>query len=189
MKKFIVIIQIFLFFHLSVTIGGNDDKIVKSATRHYIKGYVTYDNFRKTPMKGVVLYLVTNKKSIIDSTVTDSKGYYEINQFNGTYTFKAKVSQKWGGGNPTDALLISRYYINQYAFDDELKKKAADVNADTKLNPVDGLLINKRFVRVIDNFNCEDWLIDNNKVVVYNDDIIFNINVIFVGDVDGSHIP
>jgi uncharacterized protein (TIGR02145 family) len=71
----------------------------------------------------------------------------------------------------------------------QLKKLAADVNYDTKINPVDALLIQKRYVKLLDTFKAGDWIMDDNKVNFSGQDIKKNIKLICRGDVDGSFAP
>ena len=46
-------------------------------------------------------------------------------------------------------------------FKDALTKTAADVNKDGKVNPVDALMINRRFVKLIKKFSISDWQFTN----------------------------
>lgn len=158
--------------------------------QYKIDGLVTYDNSVWSPFQQTEVNLKDLSDNIVATVFTDNSGYYYfINIPNGSYKIELKITYKWGGGNPSDALLVNRYFIQQYNFYDELMKKAADVNIDNNKNTLDALLINRRFVQLISSFKAGDWLFDDNNVTVDGQDIHKYIKVICTGDVDGSYCP
>ena len=68
-------------------------------------------------------------------------------------------------------------------------KSAADVNEDGKINPLDALLINRRFVGIVKSFKAGDWIYENDTVKVNGGNITCNLVADCVGDVNGSYIP
>ena len=104
------------------------------------------------------------------------------------YIFSCKTSKAWGGGTPLDALIVNRYYIGAIKkFGDALKKLAADVNKDGKINPTDALLINRRFIGAIKSFPAGDWLFQKTDTVLVNTNTQNNILALCVGDVLGGY--
>ena len=85
-------------------------------------------------------------------------------------------------------LLALIAFVVLYTFSDALKKKSADVNNDGKINSVDALSINRKFVWLIKSFSSSDWLFSQSSINVRND-IIYDIKCICYGDLDGSYIP
>jgi hypothetical protein len=63
----------------------------------------------------------------------------------------------------------------------------ADVNIDKKINPVDALLVNRRFVKAISSFKAGDWIFQTFEVIIADENDVFqNIKGICFGDVNGS---
>ena len=155
-----------------------------------IEGYITYDNYINTPIIYTQLILKDILNNKVDSTYTDYFGHYTLfNIPDGIYNIELRIKYSWGGVDATDVLLISKFFVNKYKFYDDLKKKAADVNYDLKINSTDALYILRRIVQEIDSFKSGDWKIENNTIIVNGLDIIKNIKVICTGDVDGSYFP
>jgi uncharacterized protein (TIGR02145 family) len=155
-----------------------------------ISGNITYDNTANSAIEYSKVILKDSLNQIYSFTYTDTLGNYSFSSIsNGKFTIEIIPIYKWGGVNPTDALFTLRYFVKLSTFKDALKKKAADVNIDNKINTVDALLINRRFVKLIKSFPAGEWLWDNNTVVVNGQNIIVNIKIICTGDVDGSFIP
>ena len=95
---------------------------------HIISGYVTYDNAASTPMTNINVYLRDSGDTIIQSYVTDCTGAYLFTPIpNGTYYITCQTNKKWGGGNPIDALIINRVYINLTSIPDSLWREAGRV--------------------------------------------------------------
>jgi hypothetical protein len=160
------------------------------AIKYTLQGTVTYDNSSAKALKNVTVYLKTNEGIKLDSALTDDNGIYvfENKVKNGTYKLDGKSTMSWGGGTPLDGLLINRFFISLYTFGDALKQKAANVNNDANINPVDALLVNRRFVAAIQSFTISDWQFENPVVTVANGNVSQNIKAVCAGDVDGSYI-
>lgn len=175
-------------------IGGRDGTILYTNNGGYTlytdSGKVTYDNILNSPIKNSKIYGIDSEGIVKDSAITDSIGIYKLQKLtDGNYTIKIVPSEPWGGVEPTDALLVNRYYIGVYKFKDGLKKRAADVNVDGKINPLDALLINRRYIKSINSFKAGDWILDNNIIKIDSINLNNNIKVICTGDVNGSYVP
>ncbi len=166
-----------------------------------ISGYVKYENKDSFGMSSRTNNTVTNVSlfttadSLIEKVETDDNGFYVFaDVVNGDYKLIGSTSKTWGGSNPADALLVNRHYIGVKLITDALKKLAADVNSDTKIDPKDALVINRRYIGVITSFvnkdkvTVPDWIFSNPLVTVLSIDVIDkNIKAICTGDVNGSY--
>ena len=155
-----------------------------------VYGYVTYDNKYSTPLNKTNVSITKSDNTFNNTYQADSSGHYIFNSINpGTYIITGSSSKVWNGGTPLDALIINRYYIGSTAsFGDDLKKRAADVNADKHINPTDALTINRRYIGVITKFTAGDWMFSQDTISV-SADIQHDFKGICVGDVDGSNVP
>ncbi len=159
-------------------------------TKHTIVGLVLYDNTSSTPMTETTVYLKSPEGVKLDSVITDANGAYQFeNLSNGTYKLSCKTSKIWGGGTPFDALQINRFYINLFVFPNKLKELAGDVSKDSKINPTDALMINRRYIRITNSFMSGDWLFEDTEINVNNADLYQDIKAICFGDVNGSYQP
>jgi hypothetical protein len=157
---------------------------------YIIDGYLTYDNKNNTIMSGDWIYLMNEVGNKIDSAKTQRTGYYKFsNVNNGKYFLGHNIEKQWGGGDPLDALTINRYYIKNYTFPNLLRERAADVTADGKVFPNDALLINRRFVNLIQSFKSGNWLIETVQITVNNANVSLDLKALCFGDVNGSFVP
>ena len=155
-----------------------------------LNGKVVYDNFSKTPLKDIKLSLFKLDGTKVDSAVTDVSGLYSFsNIYPGNYKIVNNTSKVWGGGDPTDAYFINRYFVKLFKFTDMFLAKAADVNIDNVITPTDALVINKRFVKLIDAFKCSDWIFENDTIIIQNDNTTYNYMAVCTGDLNGSYNP
>ena len=172
----------------------------------YISGYATYDNSINTPLQCITVYLVNSTSgATISYTNTDINGYYEFDNVEpATYTLEFSNNNKpcpndilpcnqnltypYEGSDPNDALAVNNYYIHAYSIQDNLKKKTADVNEDGEINPIDALLINRRFI-LINHFILSDWIYESPIFTLTVYDITENIHGICAGDVLGQDKP
>ena len=67
--------------------------------------------------------------------------------------------------------------------------KAADVNIDTRINPLDALLINRNFVGTVTSFKAGSWAFANDTIVAAGKAVAVKIKGICIGDVNGTFIP
>jgi hypothetical protein len=153
-----------------------------------VSGYFYYDNVNATRLSNVKVYLKQNN-SILDSSVTNSEGNYSFENLpDGNYTFSANTNKPWGGCNSTDALIIRRYTAGLHSLTG-LRLQCADVNGNSNVNTVDGLLIKRRVAGLINSFAINDWQFKNSSFLINNNSVIKNISGIAAGDVNGSFNP
>ena len=178
MKKLLLILLVFAFTNAF------------TQSQYGISGKITYDNTSNSAIEYSEVILKDKPNHVYAYTYTDTLGIYAFSNIpNGNYTIDIKPNYKWGGVSPVDALSILRYFVKLSTFKDALKKKAADVNGDKNIIPMDALLINRRFVKLINSFTAGEWVWNNNTVAVNGQNIILNIQILCTGDVDGSYIP
>ena len=152
-------------------------------------GYVTYDNNSATVMTKTTVKLRNYENTFSDQITTDSLGYYQFKALNsGNYIITGETAKTWGGGDPTDALIISKVFVKMMSFADNLKKKAADVNLDNRATSTDALIINKRFVKLISSFVAGNWVFNIDSLTL-TADIQHDFKGLCVGDVNGSYTP
>ena len=154
-----------------------------------IAGSVTYDNKLSSPLNGVKVKLYDYSDKLIDSVFTDNDGKYAFNNLlNNKYSVKASSTEfiPANVASPTDALFVNMAFVRLYTFPTELRKKAADVDAKNDVTPTDGLLINKKFVKLLDKFPTGNWLFESGTLNVKDNNVIFNIKGICVGDANAS---
>lgn len=166
----------------SVTIGNSQSSFA-------ISGKVTYYNSNSSPIKNVKITLIGQTGTL--STTTDINGNYSFTGLiPGTYLLSSEKHDNWGGVNSTDALLISRYFLNLSSLD-QIQKLVADVNNNGSINSTDALLIVKRFNETIQSFSISDWVFIPNSLNIFmtNSNVIQNLIGIAAGDVNQSLTP
>ena len=169
--------------------------VLPSAISGYsISGFVKYDNADSTELKEVIVYLLNSEGIKIDSSVTDTTGFYSfLGLKNNSYTITAICNLPAEGYDPLDALLDDRYYIKDYNITDPVKLHAGDVICDflnppdykIKITPADALLINRKYIKAIKHFKF-DWYFETKQVTINGSDIKLNIRGICMGDVNAS---
>jgi hypothetical protein len=164
--------------------------VVNTGAGYTVSGYIKYNNKSQSPMYNTTVYLLDTEGDTLSMAYTDAYGAYSfVNAANGEYKLRCSTTIKWGGGTPIDALYINRYYIGLYTIGDNLKKKAADVSGDGKINPADALAVNRRFTGLISYFSAGDWIFETPAIIVNGGDVTQDIKAICTGDVDGSYNP
>lgn len=156
-----------------------------------IFGTVRYDNSASTPLSNaLVLIQRTPTMEILDSVRTNLQGQYVSAPLAaGSYQVSAQTAKVWGGGNATDALLISRHFANLSLLQGQ-RLSVADVNASTQVNNTDALLVSQRFIGAVPTFNAGDWQITNSSINLNSgDSVMQNLSALCFGDVNGSHTP
>ena len=178
-----------------VTVSDNQTNCKASAcgivsNAYNISGTLTYDNLENTPINNTSVTLLSTDDFILSYNTTNDSGKFLFNNvIQGTYYILPDITKAWGGGNPVDALMVNRYYIKAYNFQDDLLKQAADVNADGKINPVDALLINRRYIKAINSFVAGNWIYGIDSINVVDSNRVYNFKAVCVGDVNGSYSP
>ncbi|MBP7496032.1 MAG: hypothetical protein KA792_00005 [Bacteroidales bacterium] len=153
-----------------------------------LDGTITYANSENTPITQLRLYLKDKESIVIDSVLSDSTGYFQFNNLrNGIYTISSNINKQWGGSNFEDALLLINNYLSRYKISDKIKRIASDVNSDNIINPLDALIINRRFIGSLENFKSGDWYFPPQKITIYLNNQNINLKTICFGDVNGDY--
>ncbi|MBP7496406.1 MAG: hypothetical protein KA792_01915 [Bacteroidales bacterium] len=66
-------------------------------------------------------------------------------------------------------------------------QKAADVDASGVINPLDALQINRFYLGTLKSFKAGIWLFEDMDIIIKNNDVIFDIRGVCVGDANGSY--
>ena len=150
-------------------------------------GYVQYDDINLSPLDSVRILLETAGFEILDTAYTVTTGKYIFRNLQpGEYIMELSSKNPWRGATPVDALLINRYYIKAYKFNDYLEQEAADVNKDGKITPADALLINRRYIHSIKSFKAGSWVFESPDIIIEDGNLNVNIKGVCYGDVSGA---
>lgn len=157
-----------------------------------IRGRVTYDNSFNVPMDLSRVYLRTISGTIVDSTITDSAGYYRFSYLlpypTGTYKILTKTSKPWASVNSVDVLLIMKDFVGLTTLT-SFRRKAGDVDLNNATNSTDALHLVKRFVGMTTSFPAGDWISEEPTVIINDQSLhVINIKMICTGDVNGSYM-
>ncbi|MEI6575801.1 MAG: hypothetical protein WCO63_06450 [Bacteroidota bacterium] len=154
-----------------------------------VSGNLHYLNNINTVLIGVKVILMNSLNQPLDSVLTDPSGHYSFHDFTtGNYHLKLVFPYPWSGGNSNDALLIMKHFVGIQSLSG-LKLQAANVDLNQLVQSVDGLLIMRRFVNIINAFPTSDWVYDNTFFTASNNTTVLNVNCLCRGDVDGSYHP
>lgn len=179
--------------NLMQCIGNNliiDDLIFYYNAGYKLSGVVSYDNNKNTALSGIKVYLKNSSNVRIDSTTTDKSGNYQFNSVaNGSYTLEAATTKTAYAPKPSDALMVNRYFIGTFTIKTNLRKLAADVDNNKKIQPTDALWINRHYIGTIKNFKIPNWLFENPAVTINGADNTTNFKGICAGDVNGNFTP
>jgi hypothetical protein len=172
----------------SVGVAGKECALTPRNVPVVLDGHITYDNPKCSPVYDSKVFLINSDGMTVDSSYTDTAGYYRfMDVLGGIYKVRCSTMISWGGSDPLDALLVNKYFIGLFSFQNFLRQLASDVSFDSKVNPIDALMINKRFVNAISCFKSPDWLFESNQVSVIGKDVTFDIKAVCYGDVNASY--
>ncbi len=155
--------------------------------RNRISGDLRYNNASLIPLAGVPVLLKTLLGNVVMSDTTDSSGYYDMSGYaNGNFLLDAAVNYTWGGVTASDALLVTRAF-NALVTMDSLSVKAGDVNGNNMMNSSDALLINRRITGLLSTFSAGSFVNNLPSVIARGNALVANLQVLSVGDVNGSY--
>lgn len=176
----------------TVNINGLKSEVIPSlpAPNGFIlNGVLSYRNSVNTAIASSKIYLLKNGITKIDSTITGTNGTFQFNNVeNGAYSFNIIPALPWDGVNSTDALMLRKFLIGEFAMD-TLQQKGADVNANGNINSTDALYIRRRIAGWDTSFAAGDWVYDKTTAVINNNNLTINISLLCTGDVNTSYIP
>jgi hypothetical protein len=154
-----------------------------------VSGALIYENQAATFLANVLVYLKDSADNIVSLSSSDTNGFYQFsNVIPGNYKIVVNCLKNWGGGNATDALIVLRHFVGVSALSG-LKLQAADTDNSGYVNSVDGMLIARRFVGLINSFPAGDWVFEIPEILVVGNVNVLNIKGLCVSDVDGSFTP
>ena len=162
------------------------------ATGTLLGGQVLYKNSVLTPMTNSQVLLRQGPQTL-QSAGSSSTGAFQWGTVPaGSYTLGFTTSKPWGGGNATDALLISRHFSLVSALSG-INLRAADVNGGGGgiVNGTDALQVSRRAALLQSSFGSGDWLWDPEGVAVGTGPGTQSIDMrtLCYGDVNGSYQP
>jgi hypothetical protein len=83
--------------------------------------------------------------------------------------------------------MINRAFIGLYNIKSSIRKSASDVNNNKKVDVADALVINRRFIGLINKYSISDWLFEDADFSIAGSDVSLDIKGICAGDVTGSY--
>jgi hypothetical protein len=154
-----------------------------------ISGQVIYANTLQTLLPNSWVFLFDTLGNPLDTTVSDTAGNFafELRQ-RGKYILKANPQIVWGGVNTADALAAMTHFAQLDTIPAGLARQAADVNLSGSINSTDALLIQRRFVGLMNSFPVPDW-ISEEPVVFLEPQVNVVIRLICAGDANSSNNP
>ncbi|MCX6270053.1 MAG: dockerin type I domain-containing protein [Bacteroidetes bacterium] len=150
-----------------------------------------YDNpLNPSVIAGATVKLLNATGDEIAVTTTDSTGHFNFDFVPSGSSIRVSSSLPGGGWNAMDALDIMRHFTGMITLQN-LPLIAADVNGGGFVNSVDALLVEKRFVGLIDSFSAGEWVFEEKQVGFPAPGSTQNIVIrgLHVGDVNKSYHP
>ncbi|MCX6271806.1 MAG: dockerin type I domain-containing protein [Bacteroidetes bacterium] len=179
-------------YYVTITYGNHycTDSVKVTIRSPSISGTISYVNTQNTPISYAIINIKTPEGVTIATSQTDQNGEYRFNVIpDGNYTVTASTAKPTGSINNADALIVLRHFLGITDLTG-LKLQAADVNNSGYVNSVDALLIQKKYVELIQGFAIPDWIFEEPTVNINgSSSIILNFKGICAGDVNGSYIP
>ncbi|MFM7587096.1 MAG: choice-of-anchor J domain-containing protein, partial [Bacteroidota bacterium] len=151
-----------------------------------VTGNLRYLNTALTPFTNASIRLMQGTAQIASAS-TGSTGDFSFSAPSGSYGLKINTQKPWGGGNATDALFINRHFTGTSPLSG-LPLLASDVNASGTVNSSDALIIMRRFTTHIDSFAAGNWILSPSSVTLPQSGSL-GLNVLAMGDVNGSYVP
>ena len=168
--------------------GQEKNRFILHFYPQHIAGLLFYDNAAREGIPGIPLKIISQDAHIIWKGQSDVNGRFEVfNLRNGNYYLNADISLPWGGGNATDALLISRHFTGLDVLNGTYQN-VADVDASGYINSNDAMLVQRRYVGQTSSFAAGDWFTDTAALTVSGEDSLsWEVATLCMGDVNGSH--
>jgi hypothetical protein len=168
--------------------GQEKNRFILHFYPQHIAGRLFYDNTAREGIPGIPLKILPQDAPPIWEGQSSANGSFELyNLRNGSYSLKANIPMPWGGGNATDALLISRHFTGLDLLESPYLN-VADVDASGYINSNDAMLVQRRYVGQTSSFPAGDWYTDTTALVVAGEDSLsWEVPALCMGDVNGSH--
>ncbi len=166
---------------------GSDTIII--GVGYKINGRLTYANTAMTGMNNTKVILKELPNNKVDSIVLGANGMYQYdNLWNAGYFLKPVITKPWGGGNSTDALAIMKHFVG-LSYLNGIYLQAADVDITGYVNSSDALMTQKRYIGMISGFPSGDWTWEDNNIIIYGINVVYDFQALCFGDVNGSYTP
>lgn len=170
--------------------GGclSSDTIVISVG-YKIEGNIAYKNTYNTPISNTKLLLKDDLGNTVDSVLTDANGNYMFsNLMTGQYYINPQCNKPWGGVNSTDALAAMKHFVGLiYLYG--INAIAGDVDKSLYVNSADALMIQKRYINLINSFPAGDWVFENDLLPLQGVSVVNDFYGLCYGDVNGTYVP
>lgn len=168
--------------------GQEKNRFILHFYPQHIAGLLFYDNAAREGIPGIPLKITSQDAHTIWQGQSGADGSFEVfNLRNGDYSLNADINLPWGGGNATDALLISRHFTGLYVLEGT-HLSVADVDASGYINSNDAMLVQRRYVGQTSLFTAGDWYTDTAALNVSGEDsLMWQVAALCMGDVNGSH--
>jgi len=154
-----------------------------------IYGTVSYANTDNSPLSPVKVYVRNAQNVAVDSTVTNSSGFYSFaNLPSGNYHLDVVSFKQPGGINSTDAMLVISHFAQMQVLTG-LYYKAGDVDGNNFMNSLDALLIARYFTNSISSFPAGQWIFNQVNFAIPTLNSLRNVTGLCYGDVNGSYEP
>jgi len=155
-----------------------------------ISGTVTYHD--KFGVENIQLYLYDVNNIIVDSSTTNSQGFYILNQVPsfGEYTLRGNTDQISTGVDLEDAFMIEQYLLGYDTLTD-FQYFTADVDGDGVVSWNDYYAITDWWLTYGIPFPVGEWKFQGIKIMFYtaSDGQNNDAKVTSTGDVDGGGLP
>ena len=151
-----------------------------------VTGNLRYLNTALTPFTNTTIRFMQGSSQIASAS-TGSTGDFNLSAPAGLYSVQMSTQKPWSGGNATDALFINRHFTGTSPLSG-LPLLASDVNASGTVNSSDALIIMRRFTTQIDSFAAGNWILSPSSVTLPQSGSL-GLNVLAMGDVNGSYVP
>ncbi|MBP7497690.1 MAG: M6 family metalloprotease domain-containing protein [Bacteroidales bacterium] len=159
--------------------------VIDSST---ISGYISYDNFKNSPLVKVKVYLMDKEGNIVQSTSSDEAGAYKFEGVKkGQYILEASSAEGAGGYDPIDALMVNKYFLKLYKFNSKFKLSAGDVDLKNGVTPIDALMILRRYLKILKAFPAGSWVFESANINVDAKNLFANLKGLCYGDVNADY--
>lgn len=169
-----------------------------ASAQYEISGIISYANSASTPMNNCTVYLLSGSDTLAQTISLANGSYSFTNLIPGTYSVIVKTSKLFGGiTGGADALGTLRHFVGMPPILTGIRLRAADLNGDNHITPVDALINTRRFVNQIPSYRppwvtppgVPDWIFDDVLITITNTSVTANIKSICAGDVNANYIP
>ncbi len=132
---------------------------ILSAQTYSLSG--TIETVSESGVGGVELEVVDPNGDIVGSLITDCTGTYSFNNLEPGITYALRTSKNgsvYNGHSAYDMVLISKYLLGTYEFDNPFQLAAADNNESGHVSVADIAWLQSVILAIEENYPGENWL-------------------------------